>query len=56
MSFYFRLFVLIIISVLISFFLFLELSSASFDSEHGTEYPVGSFEVHMFFERHQNHL
>lgn len=56
MSFYFKLFVFILIGALISLFIFLTLSSVSFEGYTDADYPVGSFDVHMFFERQQNYL
>ncbi len=51
----FRLLVLVIATLLIALAIFLKISSISIDEELKTDYPQGSFEVYMFFERHQNH-
>ncbi|HDY7437006.1 TPA: hypothetical protein RQJ43_002807 [Vibrio vulnificus] len=52
----FRLLVLVIAALLCTLFIIFKIASASFDEEQQTEYPLGSFEVHMFFERPQNYL
>ncbi len=52
----FRLLVLVITALLFALFIFFKISSVSFDEEQRTDYPLGSFEVHMFFERPENHL
>ncbi len=51
----FRLLVLVITALLFALFIFFKISSISIDEELKTDYPLGSFEVHMFFERPQNY-
>ncbi|MEC7309575.1 hypothetical protein ACPV5I_07320 [Vibrio gigantis] len=54
MSFYFKLFVVSMMAALLSLFIFLELSTFTFEEE--AEYPIGSFEVHAFFDQHWHSL
>lgn len=56
MSFYFKLFVVIMMAALLSLFIILELPTFTFNPEIEYEYPIGSFEVHSFFEQHWHFL
>jgi hypothetical protein len=56
MSVYFKLFVVIILGTLLSLLIFPELSSFSFTPDVEHHYPIGSFEVHAFFEQHWHSL
>jgi len=52
MSSYLRWSVFIAIAVLISVLIFFKGTSRSLDAYFEFEYPVGSFEIHMFFEQY----
>lgn len=56
MSCYTRLPVVMIASVLLSLLIFLKLTSTSFEEELEFVYPIGSFDVHMFFDQHWHSL
>jgi len=56
MSVYFKLFVVIILGTLLSLLVFPELSYFSFTPGVEHHYPMGSFEVHAFFDQHWHSL